>query len=135
MGNTFRLILVFRGTFSLFVGFYPISYAFKHSANALRIIRSKIRAKFCGGFLYESLNRAAFQARPPFKDSCKVPRLPSLKKWHSLLKNPFVELIKEEKYRKSPSYETYPQYFGSKTYYFAFLKTHQLSFSTRWTVF
>ena len=48
----------------------------------------------------------------------------------SLLKKSIVELYEEEKHRKSLSYETYSQYFGSKTWYFASLKTHQLGLST-----
>ena len=61
--------------------------------------------------------------------------LPSIKKRPSLLKNSIAGLYEEEKHGKSPSYETYSQKFGSKTWYFAFLKTHQLSFSTGWEVF
>jgi hypothetical protein len=34
----------------------------------------------------------------------------------SLLKNSIAELYEEEKHRKSPSYETYAQEIGSKTW-------------------
>jgi len=48
------------------------------------IIRSKIRTKFCGEFLHKSLNWAAFHARPPVKDSCKVPCAATLEKQNNV---------------------------------------------------
>jgi hypothetical protein len=53
----------------------------------------------------------------------------------SLLKKSIAEFNEEEKHLLSPSYETYSQYIGGKIWYFAFLKTHQLTFSTGWFVF
>jgi len=59
----------------------------------------------------------------------------NFRKRTSLLKNSIAELYEVEKHRKSLSYSAKSQYFGSQTWYFVFLKTHQLSFSTGCTVF
>src|ERR1051326_5724282 len=48
----------------------------------------------------------------------------------SLLKNFIAELYWKEKHRKSHLSNTNSQYFDRKTCRFAFLKTHQLTFST-----
>jgi hypothetical protein len=51
-------------------------------------------------------------------------------KGSSLLKNSNVELIDEEKLRLSHSYAAQSHQFGSRTWYFAFFKTHRFTFST-----
>jgi hypothetical protein len=48
----------------------------------------------------------------------------------SLLKKVIVEFYEREKRRKLLSFTANSQHFGSKTWYFASLKTHQLTFST-----